>query len=112
MVTLTEEESNDNRPLQEDALDSLGGQIDARYIAGTVSDTIGDASQKLNGNMQAIQRLIPYLSGLYYADSQRRYAEQELFRLQSERAILEAQIQNALVIMPELLYPVGLKTGI
>jgi len=111
-VTLTEEESNDNRPLHEDAFGALGGQLDARYIADTVSDTIGAVSRQLSENMQAIQRLIPYLSGLYYADSQRRYAERELFRLQSERVTLEARIQNALVIVPELLYPVGVKTGI
>lgn len=103
---MTEEQSDEDRPLNGATYEVVGSQLDARHIANVVQDTLGDTNRQLNENMRAIQRLIPYLSGLYYADCQRRYAEKELFRLQKERADLEASVHNALVMMPDLLYPV------
>lgn len=105
-MTLTEESPNDDRPQGGSTYEEVGRQLNAGHIADTVQHILSDTHRELNENMRAIQRLIPYLSGLYYADCQRRYAEKEMFRLQKERVDLEARINNALVMVPDLLYPV------
>jgi len=103
---MTEEQSDEDRPLNGATYEVVGSQLNAGYIADVIMDTLGDTNRQLNENMRAIQRLIPYLSGMYYTDRQRRYAEKELFRLQKERADLGVNVYNALVMMPDLLYPV------
>ena len=84
----------------------IGSFLNAGYIGDTVQETLDDIQQQLNENMKAIQRLVPYLSGMYHTDVQRRIAERELFRLQAERSELEVRVHNALVIIPDLLYPI------
>jgi len=103
---MTEEQADDDLPLNGCTVQEIGNQLNAGHIADTIQRILDDTQRQLNGNMRAIQRLIPYLSGTYYADSQRRYAERELFRLQAERTELEARVRNALVMVPDLLYPV------
>lgn len=103
---MTEEQADEDPPLSP-AVQEIGNHLDVGYLAGTIQEILTDSQRQLNENMRAIQRLIPYLSGMYYADQQRRYAERELFRLQVERTEIEACIRNALVMVPDLLYPVA-----
>ena len=94
---MTEAQSDEHRLHHGLTYEAIGSHLNAGHVADVIQETLDDITQKLNGNIRAIQRLIPYLSGLYYADTQRRYAERELFRLQKERTELESHIHNALV---------------
>ena len=72
-----------------------------------IHETIEGIRKKLNANIEAIQHFQPYLTGLYYADSQRRAAEAHLFRLQTELTELMNELANTLVFASELNSPIG-----
>ena len=103
---MSADQADEDQPAGNDTIDAVGRQLDAGHATFVIEEILVRAQDELNGNLQAIRRLLPYLSGLYYTDRQRRYAERELFRLQSERIGLEAIIRNALVMAPNLLYRV------
>lgn len=103
---MSEEPAEEDLPIEGYTIEKIGQQLDAGHITFTIEEILCDVQRQLNENMQAMRRLLPYLSGLYYADKQRRYAEQELFRLQTERTELEAAVHNALAMAPDVLYRV------
>lgn len=104
---MSEELAEDDQPVAGDTVVEVGRRLDAGCISFVVQDIIDETERELEENLRAIRRVLPYLSGLYYADQQRRFAEAKLFLLQSERAELENRINKALAIMPELLYPIA-----
>jgi len=104
---MSDEQPDDDQSTAGGTIEEVGQRLDAGHVADVVQEILDDIQQQLNDNMVAIRRLIPYLSGMYYTDRQRRYAEKELFRLQNERTELEARMRNALVMVPSLLYPVA-----
>lgn len=103
---MSTDRTDEDQPAGNDTIDAVGQQLDAGHATFVIEEILVRTQDELNENLQAIRRLLPYLSGLYYTDCQRRYAERELFRLQSERLDLEATIRNALVMAPNLLYRV------
>ncbi len=88
------------------SLNDLGGHFNAHYVGGVVISEVRRLQTELNGTIDAIQRLVPYLSDTYYTDSQRGIAERELFRLKGVLTTQTDEINNTLVMAPELNLPV------
>lgn len=88
------------------SLIELGDHFSAHYVGGVVISEVRRLQNELNGTIDAIQRLVPYLSGAYYTDSQRSIAERELVRLKKVLTAQTDEINNTLVMAPELNLPV------
>ena len=91
-------------------IEEVGAELNAGLIGYVMEETLKGINDDLTVNLNDILKILTYLSGLYYSDSQRRYAEAELFRLQQVRYELETSFANALAIAPDLHRPVSVNT--
>lgn len=94
-------EEGDTDPLQE-----LGASFSPGYIGNTICEVVEALQSDVNDRFRRITKLLTYMSGLYYSDRQRRMAEAEIFRLQTEIAELHTELVNTLTMAPELGRPV------
>ena len=107
---MSETAVDEDAPNKTYTISSVGSELHAGFIASEIEAVIDEASSDLAANIRMIKHLICYLAGTYYTDAQRNTAKAELFRLQQERAVLEATIQNSLFMASELLEPVTVNT--
>jgi hypothetical protein len=98
---MTNEVEDDADPLRE-----LGASFNAGYLGNTMCRAVDEIRADINHRLVSITKLLPYLSGMYFSDQQRRIAEAELFRLQTELGELHEQLINTLVMAPDLGRPV------
>ena len=97
---------NEDKPNPNYTLEWIRRDMHAGHIAFEIQQVIEATTNALNANATMIIKLMQYLAGTYYTDSQRRHAKAELFRLRQERVSLEERFQNCLNMAPELLEPV------
>lgn len=101
---MTDESSEDSHLLLKD-VESLftpayGGQV--------IHEALDDINRRMTANTRSMQRLLPYLTGLYYEDRQRQMAEAHLYRIQTEQGELFEELHNTLMIVGHLHRPVSI----
>lgn len=107
---MSEAPVNDDEPNPRYTPERVGLDLHAGHIAFEIQQIIEATTQELNANALMIIKLLQYLAGTYYTDSQRQHAKSDLFRLRQERTALEERFQRCLNMAPELLEPVTANT--
>jgi hypothetical protein len=92
-----------------DSLQEVKGLFTPAYAEGIIHDSLTETLEKMVGIKQALDRIIPWLAGLWYDDQQRAYATREKFRLESEWRKAAEEFTNTLVIVEEMHYPVNVR---
>jgi hypothetical protein len=89
-----------------DSLMELGKAFCVGYLGHVMVDEVETLRRDINDRLKSITKLLPYLSGMFYVETQRQFAEMEIFRLQTEIAELIERVHNSLVMAPDLGRPV------
>lgn len=89
-----------------DPLLELGAHFGPGLIGIETSQEMQRIRDAMNYRLERIDRVvIPYLANMYSTQKQRQYAEAELFRLQSELRELHLELDNILIMVADMGYP-------
>ena len=90
-------------------LQVLEASFEGNLAGKTVGTELTRIFAAMSYRLERLERYTEYLLGMYYTFSQRRYAEEEIFRLQVELGELHEELTNALVMVPDLYHPMAAK---
>lgn len=107
---MSEEVADDDQPVEDDTIESVVSKLHVGFAAFVNIDIVEEASRDLAINAKMIVKLMSYLTGAYYTDSQRNQAKVALFRYIQERDALEEIICNAVAVASTLHEPVTINT--
>jgi|GEM_PF-5633987 len=98
--------SGEAAPSDADPLLKFGAHFGAGLIGEMTLQEVSRIREEMDYRIKRIERLIvPYLANEYTTQTQRQVAEAELFRLQSDLRELHLELDNALVMVADLGYP-------
>lgn len=91
---MSEEESEDSHLVKE-----VEGCFGITSTGQALHEKLSEVAERLNDNIRAMQRLMPYLTNLYYTDSQWRIAEREMLRLEKQRQAILKEYTSARILI-------------
>lgn len=102
---MTEEAASE----EPDSLQAVKDLFTPAYGEAVVHESLTEILERMTGIKRAIDRIIPWLAGLWYDDQQRGYATKEKFRLETEWRKAAEEFTNTLIIVDEMNYPVNVR---
>lgn len=98
---MTQETSEDTS-----SLNRLNLEFEGLHLGSALSADIREILKNIRETVESIDKIYPYLCGLYYTDPQRAKAEMYLYQLQVDLADQHNALTDALVVASDLSRPV------